>query len=65
MAIDGEPAARSMLPTADRTRKPTLFWRYRLKPGQHRVRIKLLNPSAGAEIRLSDVVVYTAPAPRG
>ena len=65
MAIDGEPAARSILPTADRTRKPTLFWRYRLKPGQHRVRIKLLNPSAGAEIRLSDVVVYTAPAPRG
>ena len=60
MTIDGEPALRSTLPTADRTRKPTLFWRFRLKPGQHRIRVKLLNPSAGAEIHLADVVIYGA-----
>ena len=58
MTIDKEPAVLSILPTADRTRKPTLFWRYRLQPGQHRVRVKLLNFSAEAEIHLSDVVIY-------
>ena len=61
MMIDGEPAVRSTLPTADRTRKPTLFWRYRLKPGQHRALFKILNPSPGAEIHLADVVIYGAP----
>jgi hypothetical protein len=58
MTIDKEPAAKSTLPTADRTRKPTLFWRYRLKPGQHRVLFKILNPSPGADIHLADVVIY-------
>ena len=65
MAIDDEPAVKSFLPTAERTRKPTPFWRYRLLPGQHSVRIKLLNPVPGVELNLSDVVVYAAPAPRG
>ena len=60
LKIDGEPAVMSTLPTADRTRKPTLFWRYRLKAGQHRIRIRWLNPAPGAELRLSDVVVYAA-----
>jgi hypothetical protein len=62
MTIDDEPAVRSILPTADRTRKPTPFWRYRLQPGQHSVRIKLLHASPGAELRLSDVVVYAVSA---
>jgi len=62
MTVDEEPAVRSVLPTADRTRKPTPFWRYRLRPGQHRIRVKLLNASPGAELYLSDVVVYAASA---
>jgi hypothetical protein len=65
MAVDGEPAVKSILPTADRTRKPTPFWRYRLPPGQHHVRIKLLSPAPGVELNLSGVVVYAAPASRG
>jgi hypothetical protein len=60
MAVDGEPAVKSILPTADRTRKPTLFWRYRLRPGQHRVLVKILNPAPGAEVHLADVVIYGA-----
>jgi hypothetical protein len=49
---------KSILPTAERTRKPTLFWRYRLAPGQHRILFKILNPAPGAEIHLADVVIY-------
>jgi len=60
MAVDGEPAVKSILPTADRTRKPTPFWRYRLQPGRHSVRIKLLSPAPGVELNLSAVVVYAS-----
>jgi hypothetical protein len=60
MVIDDEPAVKSILPTADRTRKPTPFWCYRLQPGPHSVRIKLLTPAPGVELRLSSVVVYAA-----
>jgi ADP-ribosylglycohydrolase len=61
MTIDGGPALSSILPTADLTRKPTPFWAYRLKPGPHRVRARLLNASPGAELLLSDLIVYAAP----
>jgi hypothetical protein len=60
MVIDDKPAVKSILPTADRTRKPTPFWCYRLQPGPHSVRIKLLTPVPGIELRLSSVVVYAA-----
>ena len=59
MTIDGGPPVRSVLPTADRIRKPTPFWGYRLPPVPHRIRIKLLNPSAGAELSLTGVVIYS------
>ena len=65
MTIDKEPAVKSVLPSADRTRKPTPFWRYQLPPGQHSVRVKLLNPPPGAELYLLDVVVYRASSSRG
>jgi len=58
LTVDGEPAVKSVLPTADLTRKPTLFWRYRLQPGQHRVVVKILNPVPDAEVHLADVVTY-------
>ncbi len=59
--IDEEPGEKIPLPTEDRVRKPTPFWRYRLEPCEHRVRIKLLKPAPGAELRLSDVVIYDLP----
>jgi hypothetical protein len=58
--IDESPAEKIVLPTEDRTRKPTPFWRYNLVNGEHRVRVKLLNPSPGLELRLSDVVIYAS-----
>jgi hypothetical protein len=58
MTIDGGPAVKSILPTAERTRKPTPFWGYRLPAGPHRVRIRLLDPSAGAELSLTSLIVY-------
>ncbi|MFZ2053830.1 MAG: ADP-ribosylglycohydrolase family protein [Candidatus Aminicenantales bacterium] len=59
--LDEDAGERILLPTADRVRKPTPFWRYQLNPGQHRVRVNLLNPAPGVELWLSDVVIYGAP----
>jgi hypothetical protein len=56
--LDENPGEKILLPTEDRTRKPTPFWRYRLTPGEHRVRVRLLKPAPGVKLRLSDVVVY-------
>jgi ADP-ribosylglycohydrolase len=58
MSLDGAPAVTSLLPTDERTRKPTLFWRYRLPPGHHKVRLRVLSPPRGLEIKIADVVIY-------
>jgi ADP-ribosylglycohydrolase len=56
--LDGRPAETVKLPLADRVRKPTPFWKYRLAPGRHVVRFQLLEPSPEAELRLADAVIY-------
>jgi hypothetical protein len=56
--IDDLPVETIELPLADRVRRPTLFWRYRLRPGQHRVRLKLQDSFPGTEVELNDVVIY-------
>jgi hypothetical protein len=63
--VDGGPVETVKLPMDQRVRKPTLFWKYRLKPGKHLVRFNLLQPSPGAEVRLYDAVIYgdKPPAP--
>jgi hypothetical protein len=56
--IDGGSAEMVKLPLAERVRKPTPFWKYQMAPGKHVVRFKLLTPSAEAEIKLDDAVIY-------
>jgi hypothetical protein len=56
--IDGGPAETVKLPLADRVRKPTPFWKYRMAPGKHLVRFKLSGPSPAAELRLAEAVIY-------
>ncbi len=59
--LDDEPAEKIFLPSEVRIRKPTPFWRFRLQKGKHRVRVKLLNPEPGLELRLTDAVIYASP----
>jgi len=58
LAIDGQDVETIDLPTDYLVRNPTPFWRYRLRQERHEVRLKVLNPSAKAKIRLQDIVVY-------
>ncbi|OGD23011.1 MAG: hypothetical protein A2W03_04520 [Candidatus Aminicenantes bacterium RBG_16_63_16] len=56
--VDGGPVETVKLPLDQRVRKPTIYWKYRLGPGKHLVRLELLKPARGAEVRLSDAVIY-------
>jgi len=58
LEIDGRPGETVDLPLNDRTRKPTLFWRYQLSQGPHRVRLKLKNSPPKIAIKLAEVVIY-------
>ncbi len=58
MDIDGRKVEVVDLPVADLHRRETLFWKYALPPGSHRVRFKILSPRSAAEISLGDLVVY-------
>jgi hypothetical protein len=56
--IDDLPAETIELPLADRVRRPTILWRYQLRPGPHRVRVKLQDIVPGTEVELTDIVIY-------
>jgi len=59
MYIDRKLVETTKLPTRSVTRKTPVFWQYQLPQGKHVVRLKVLNPAAGATIELSDLIVYT------
>jgi hypothetical protein len=58
MYIDGELSETVELPTNFLHRRFTPFWKYQLPMAKHEVRLEVLNPTEGAYIRLSSVVVY-------
>jgi hypothetical protein len=59
MYIDGALAQTSKLPTNSIKRKFIPFWKYQLPAGKHTVRLKVLNPTDGANIRLSHAIIYS------
>ena len=58
MYVDGKLVETTKLPTRKIRRKTPVFWRYQLPQGRHMIRLKVLNPAAGAAIELSDLIVY-------
>ena len=62
-SLDGQPAERAKLPALPRTRRPELFWRYRLPAGEHRLTAEWHNPRPDATLWVRDLLVYDAAAP--
>lgn len=62
-AVDGGPAETVSLPLDYRVRRPTVFWKYRLGPGKHDVRFRLLETVPGVEVRLEEAVIYAGGPP--
>ncbi len=57
--IDGVKTETARLPVLYTTRKLELFWKYKLPKGDHRVRIKLTNPSSEFELRMTETITYS------
>lgn len=58
MYIDGDLVETEQLPTKHIHRRFYLFWRYQLPMAEHEVRLKVLNPTDVAGIRLDYAIVY-------
>ncbi|MFC0320106.1 MULTISPECIES: ADP-ribosylglycohydrolase family protein [Olivibacter] len=56
--IDGKLMERAKLPTAYRTRRYELFWKYQLPTGKHQVRVRIKNPSDKHHVQAWDYIVY-------
>ncbi|MBZ5857241.1 ADP-ribosylglycohydrolase family protein [Flavihumibacter profundi] len=56
--IDNQLFEKAKLPVAYTTRRHELTWKYKLPLGKHLVRLKLLNPVAGEQCRISDILIY-------
>jgi len=62
-AVDGGPAEAVRLPLDYRVRRPAVFWKYRLGPGKHDVRFRLVESVPGVEVRLEEAVIYAGGPP--
>lgn len=58
MYIDDVLTVTTKLPTNNIKRKFIPFWKYKLPQGKHTVRLKVLNPTDQARIRLTNAIIY-------
>ena len=58
VVIDGEFSETVKLPTAFKTRRFYLIWKYQLPEGHHTVQLKLKNPSDTRHVNLDNVLIY-------
>jgi len=58
MYIDDKLVETANLPASFTTRRFTPFWKYQLKNGKHKVRLKLLNPTDEGSLFLGKVIIY-------
>lgn len=56
--IDSKLIETPKLPVSFTTRRHELAWKYQLPKGKHTVKMKILNPSKGHKISVSEAIVY-------
>ena len=56
--IDNVLHETAILPTGFTTRRHEICWKYNLENKKHKVKIKLINPQQGFEVRLNNVLIY-------
>jgi hypothetical protein len=57
--IDNQLVETAKLSASYLTRKNELIWRYQLPPGNHNVRLRMLNPDPNLECRLGEIIIYS------
>lgn len=56
--VDGQKMETASIPASFTRRRYDLTWKYQLAPGQHTIRLKLLNPDQDATLRLRNLIVF-------
>ena len=57
--VDGKLLETASLPASFTRRRYDLTWKYQLAPGQHSLRLKLLNPTKEASVQLRNLLVFS------
>ena len=61
--VDGQKVEQIKMPTIYTTRRHEVAWKYNLPEGKHQVKLKLLNPQEGYEVRADHLLVYSSVKP--
>ncbi|PWT99315.1 MAG: hypothetical protein C5B52_10855, partial [Bacteroidetes bacterium] len=57
--LDGKLIESPKLPVSYTTRRYELCWKYQLPKGEHKVELRILNPSAEHSIRAEEAIIYS------
>jgi len=58
LTVDKSPSETIKLPVNSRVRRLEIAWKYQLKPGDHTIHVKVLNPRSGESVRINDLITY-------
>ncbi len=61
--IDGEKVEQVKMPTSFITRRHEVAWKYQLSEGRHQIKLKMLNPQDGYQLRVDNLLVYCSVKP--
>ena len=61
--VDGQKLEQIKMPTSFTTRRHEVAWKYELPEGKHQVKLKLLNPQEGYQVRVDNLLVYSSVKP--
>lgn len=63
VCVDGQKVEQVKMPTSFTTRRHEVAWKYQLSEGKHQVKLKLLNPQEGYQVRADNLLVYSSVKP--
>lgn len=58
VTLDGQAPERFTMPVSYRKRRLDIYWNFEMKPGNHTITLRWLNPVEGAKINVVDAVLY-------
>ncbi len=58
VSVDGGKAERFTMPVLYRVRRLDVYWNFELKPGNHTITLRWLNPTEGTSVKVVDAVLF-------
>jgi hypothetical protein len=58
VSVDGGAPERFTMPVLYRVRRLDVYWNFELKPGNHTITLRWLNPTEGTSVKVVDAVLF-------